>query len=148
MAFSYNLSELHLNPGLYTIRIKATADNYRESDFSNEVTYQVGYKLTVDYPNGTYTAPEYVATTGTFKITIVPKQDEEFPKTGDITVTGAVLDNYEIFESDRYAELTLSNQGGAISVLIGSGALDPVITKDNKALVSWDNKQLIYNPKK
>lgn len=38
---NFNLDELNLSAGTYTLAVKAKADGYQDSDFSNEVTYTV-----------------------------------------------------------------------------------------------------------
>lgn len=144
-AFSFDLSTLTppLRPGLYKIKVKATAADYRDSDFSNIVMYQVGHKLEVSYAKGTYEAPTYVSPSENFSINITPNQGEELPKEGDLQIRNATLVSYE--STATGATITLNNAIGTVVVRIGSGAAEPMISADDKLITTWDDKQLVYN---
>lgn len=144
-AKTFDLSGLSLGPGVYRIQATAAADGYRESDLSSAVSYQVGYKLDVSYSKGEYDSPAYVGYSGQFTITLTPNPGEALPKAGDITATGAEVVGYESLGSS--VRLTLANQTGAVAVYVGSGAADPVVSADEKLMVSWDARPLWYNPR-
>ena len=70
---NFNLDELNLSAGVYTLAVKAKADGYEDSDFSNEVTYNV--KGTTYYPlnpNDVTASPAKLGGTYAFAESITP----------------------------------------------------------------------------
>jgi len=110
----YDLTNLSLPKGTYTVRVKAGAEGYEDSEYSPRIeltVYSISY---TNITNGTATGQSTAFKDQELTFTIEANTGYTLPPVGDIHITNADITDYE--ESGNVGTVTIANIRGDVVV--------------------------------